>query len=170
MQLDGCIKMTFLDKNGIFHMGTWELVSCLGFVSTSQFLWPQKEKVCSAYLSTALKCCVFPRDVDIRSKKGFLNISLSLQPRVDRQDRRWVLQRHGPILTGNVDILHGRLQPPYQGTKISRCLKIAKKSYINLKTPFHICHNWSSSKPKLEKLWLILDHFSNSVYYIWSTS
>ena len=41
------------------------------FVSTSQFLWPTKEKVYSAYLSNALECCVFPRDVDIRGKKAF---------------------------------------------------------------------------------------------------
>ena len=85
MQLDGCIKMTFLDKNGIFHMG---ICIMSRFCKHVPVFMTQKEKVCSAYLSTALKCSVFPRDVDIRSKKGFLNISLSLQPRVDRQDRR----------------------------------------------------------------------------------
>ena len=63
----------------------------------------------------------FSCDVYIRSKKGtFLNICylLLLQPCVDRQDRGRVLQRHGPIFTGNADILYVRLQPAYQGTKL----------------------------------------------------
>ena len=56
MQLDGCIKMTFLDKNGIFHMGISIMSRFCKHVPV--FMTPKRESLFCLFVDGIEALCI----------------------------------------------------------------------------------------------------------------